>query len=83
MPSPVTYGRLRKVLRDLGFKETRREDGVSLKHPESDTLFMFRPYQDGDRLQFGELSFVRKQLDLRGLLEPESFEALLEQAPAG
>ena len=83
MPSTVTYGRLRRVLTELGFKETRREQGVSLKHPKSDTLFLFRPYREDDRMQFGELSFVRKQLDERGLLEPESFEAMLEQTPAG
>ena len=82
MPSQVTCGQLRAVLSTLGFREIRKPDGVALKHAPSDTLFLFRPYQEGDRLQVAEISHVRFLLDQRGLLEPESFEALLTRAPA-
>jgi hypothetical protein len=82
MPSQVTYGQLRTVLSAVGFRELRKPDGVALKHEDSGTLFLFRPYADGDRLQVAEVSHVRFLLDQRGLLEPESFEALLTKAPA-
>jgi hypothetical protein len=82
MPSDITYGQLRRVLAGLGFKEKTQAEGVALEHPASDTLFLFRPYQENDRLQWAEVSFVRKQLDERGLLEPASFETLLTRAPA-
>ena len=82
MPSQVTYGQLRTVLSAMGFREIRKPDGVALKHAQSDTLFLFRPYADGDRMQVAEIGHVRFMLDQRGLLEPESFEALLTKAPA-
>jgi hypothetical protein len=56
---------------------------VALKHAKSDTVFLFRPYQPADRLQPAEVFLVTQELDARGLLEPESFEALLTRAPTG
>ncbi len=82
MRKRVTYGQLRYVMTALGFKETRRANGVGLEHRKSDTLFLFRPYEENDRLQPGEVLFVTQQLDERGLLEPVSFEDLLTKAPA-
>lgn len=82
MSKRVTYGQLRTVLKALGFQEIRREEGVALKHKKSDTIFLFRPYDETDRLQPAEIFVVSKQLDERGLLEPESFEALLAKTPA-
>jgi hypothetical protein len=49
----------------------------ALKHWPSDTIFLFRPYEESDRVKAGELWLIRKVLDERGLLEPESFETLL------
>jgi hypothetical protein len=66
----------------MGFRETRKTDAIALKHAPSDTLFLFRPYQESDRMQFAEIDHVRFMLDQRGLLEPESFEILLTKAPA-
>jgi hypothetical protein len=83
MAKRVTYGQLRHVLTRLGFKETRRKNGVGLEHADSDTLFLFRAYQESDKVQPAEIFLVTKQLDERGLLEPESFETLLTRAPAG
>lgn len=82
MPSQVTYGQLRTVLSAIGFREVRKPGGVALKHAKSDTLFLFRPYRDSDHMQKAEIGHVRFLLDQRGLLEPESFEALLNKAPA-
>lgn len=83
MTERVTYGQLRHVLTKLGFKETRRPNGIGLEHRKSDTLFLFRPYKDSDKVQPAEVFLVAQQLDERGLLEPDSFEALLTRSPAG
>jgi hypothetical protein len=82
MPSRVTYGQLRTVLSAMGFREVRKPEGVALRHAQSGTLFVFRPYLDSERIQMGEIDHVRFMLDQRGLLEPESFTALLTKAPA-
>jgi hypothetical protein len=82
MTRRITYGQLRHVLTELGFHEKRRRDGVALEHPRSDTLFLFRAYETEDTWQPAELFFVTKQLDERGLLEPDSFKTLLTRAPA-
>ena len=66
----------------MGFREIRKPEGVALRHAKSDTLFIFRPYQDSERMQFAEIDHVCFMLDQRGLLEPESFDALLAKAPA-
>jgi hypothetical protein len=78
----ITYGQLRAVLLSMGFSEIRRDNGVALKHAKSDTIFLFRPYNTSDWLQPAEIYLVTQELDARGLLEPESFEALLTRAPA-
>jgi len=82
MPSEVTYGQLKSVLTSLGFREQRKAKGLALAHKPSDTLFLFRPYREEDRLQVAEVSFVRMQLDERGLLPSAAFEELLAKAPA-
>jgi hypothetical protein len=82
MAERITYGQLRHVLTELGFREKRRREGVALEHRASDTLFLFRPYEPEDPLQPAEVFYVTKQLDERGLLEPNSFKTLLTKAPA-
>lgn len=82
MASKATYAQLRAVLSALGFRETRKPQAVALRHRKSDTEFLFRPYRDADRMQVAELDHVRFLLEQRGLLEPESFEALLGKPPA-
>ena len=32
---------------------------MALRHGKSETLFLFRPYRDGDRMQVAELDHVR------------------------
>lgn len=78
----ITYGQLRQVLTGLGFREVRKDDGVALKHSRSGSVFLFRPYEEADKVQPAEVFLVTQELDARGLLEPESFEALLARAPA-
>jgi hypothetical protein len=66
----------------MGFREVRKPEGVALRHTKSGTLFVFRPYEEKERMQSAEIDHVRFMLDQRGLLEPESFTALLTKAPA-
>src|SRR5437870_1155098 len=82
MPERVTYGQLREVLLSLGFEETRRAEGIGLEHPESDTLFLFRPYKQSEPVQPAEVFQVRELLDARALLGADSFNRLLTRAPA-
>lgn len=82
MASQVTYGQLRAALSAVGFREIRKPDGIALKHGKSDTLFLFRSYGDNDRLQIAEIGHVRFMLAQKGVLEPESFEALLSKTSA-
>ncbi|MGE3804297.1 MAG: hypothetical protein AB7K24_06460 [Gemmataceae bacterium] len=83
MQDRFTFGQMRTVLTELGFVEVRRSNGIALKHAKSNTVLLFRPYEDSDPLQPAEVFVVAKQLDERGLLERESLEALLSQTPAG
>jgi hypothetical protein len=83
MPSPITYGQLKTVLTEFGFRERKQTNGVALEHKPSDTSFLFRPYEESDLLQVAEVWFVSKQLEERGLVEPETFEKLLSRVPAG
>lgn len=82
MPERVAYGQLRSILTGLGFQETRSPKRVCLEHGESDTVFLFRPYQASDLVTPAEVVIVRKMLDEKGLLEAETFETMLHKAPA-
>jgi hypothetical protein len=82
MSRRVTYRQLRGLLTGLGFDETRRDEGAAFKHKPSDTLFLFRPHSEADLVSSAEVFVVQHTLDEKGLLEPESFEVLLEKTPA-
>lgn len=82
MPEKVTYGQLRTVLTRIGFREERRPSGIGLEHTASDTLFLFRPYQDTDCIKPPEVENVRDVLDDRGLLDAATFEGLLTKTSA-
>ncbi|HJT76330.1 MAG TPA: hypothetical protein VJ739_03935 [Gemmataceae bacterium] len=81
--SDIPFARLRTLLLNLGFIE-RVIDGQSLGfyHAESDTVFMFRLYGPQDRVSMMDLAGVRFQLDWRGLLSREAFDAALRKASA-
>jgi hypothetical protein len=78
----ITYGQLRDLLMGLGFQEMRRADGIALKHARTDTLFLFRPYEETDNVKPAEVFHVRQLLDARGLLESDVFDGKLTKAPA-
>jgi hypothetical protein len=81
--SDFPFAKLKSVLVDLGFVE-RVIDGkyLGFYHGESDTLFTFRMYRPQDKVSLADLVTVRKQLDWRGILSEEAFEASLGKVSA-
>jgi hypothetical protein len=84
MPSSdLSFASLRRILLDLDFVETVVPGShVGFKHVLSGTVMMFRPYRPEERVGLADLSSVRKQLDERGLLPADSFDARLRKASA-
>jgi hypothetical protein len=78
----VTYAQLRRVLTGLGFEEEQQKEGPAFRHSKSDTLFLFREHAASDLMQPADVFVVEHMLDEKGLLEPESFEALLSRTTA-
>lgn len=82
-PYAIPFARLRSLLSGLGFQE-RRADGnyLGFYHDPSGTVFKFRAYGPDDTVSQTDLFGVRFQLDFRGLLSGEAFEASLRKASA-
>ncbi len=80
--SDVTFERLRQILLDLGFTESRRGKAWYFEHPPSETIFLFRPYRLRERITLMDLVHVRTHLDWRGVLAERAFENMLEKASA-
>ena len=81
--SDIPFVKLRSLLLNLGFVE-RVIDGKSLGfyHAASDTIFTFHLYRPQDKVSMLDLAGVRFQLDWRGLLSRETFDAALLKASA-
>jgi hypothetical protein len=81
--SDVPFARLQALLLDLGFVEGIVEGKyLGFYHADSDTVFPFRMYRPQDKVSMADLLTVRKQLDWRGLLEEDAFDAALRKASA-
>jgi hypothetical protein len=85
----VPFAALRKLLLDLGFIEKTlpaSEDNPvpahAFYHADSDTIFLFRTYRPQEKVSAMDFVGVRAQLDYRGLLGREAFEAALLRVPA-
>jgi hypothetical protein len=87
--SDVPFATMRKLLLDLGFVE-KAVSGVAdnhvptlvFGHADSDTIFLFRAYRPQDKVSLADLGGVRFQLDWRGLLSREAFDAALLKVSA-
>jgi hypothetical protein len=81
--SDIPFARLRALLLDLGFIE-RVIDGqyLGFYHAASDTIFTFHLYRPQERVSSVDLTGVCKQLDWRGLLSEDAFDAALLKASA-
>jgi hypothetical protein len=77
------FAKLRRLLLDLGFSE-RVIDGkyLGFTHAEPGWFFAFPLYGPHERVSNTDLLGVRSQLDWRGLLSEEAFEAALRKASA-
>jgi hypothetical protein len=81
--SDLRFASLRQLLLDLGFVEkVVPGSSVVFGHADSGAVFLFRPYRPQDKVSMMDLVGVRKQLDLRGLLSEEAFDASLRKASA-
>jgi hypothetical protein len=89
--SDIPFARLRSLLLGLGFQERTIEGkplgtsgGMHLAfyHAESDTIFTFRLYRLQDKVSKTDIIGVRSQLDWRGLLSREAFDAALRKVSA-
>jgi hypothetical protein len=77
------FARLRRLLLDLVFRE-RVINGnyVAFAHAESGCCFAFPLYRPEEHVSNTDLVGVRSQLDWRGLLREEAFDAVLRRASA-
>lgn len=80
--SRIPFAQLRRLLRDLNFTEARKDKGWRFDHPESETVFLFRPYRPDEKVTVQDLITTRTHLEWRGLLSEEAFENLLNKTPA-
>ena len=87
--SDLPFSALRKLLLELGFEEKtvpKTADspvpGIAFNHVKSDCFFVFRQYRPQDRVSMMDLVGVRSQLDWRGLLSEQAFDAALRKASA-
>jgi hypothetical protein len=82
-PSHLPFAKLRRLLLDLGFTE-RGIDGryLGFTHAASGCFFTFPLYGPQERVSNTDLAGVRSELDLRGLLSEEAFDAALRKASA-
>ncbi len=81
--SDIPFARLRTLLSNLGFIERQIDDkSLGFYHADSDTIFLFRTYKPQDNVSMLDLAGVRSQLDWRGLLNADAFDAALLKASA-
>ncbi len=70
--SSVSFAQLRRLLLDLHFIEARTDSYYRFEHPDSETIFIFRPYAPEDNITIQDLAATRTHLDWRGQRPPKS-----------
>ena len=80
--SSISFAQLRHLLLDLRFTEYRKDAYWRFEHPESDTVFLFRPYTLAENVSVQDLEATRTHLDWRGLLSAHAFDDSLTKTPA-
>jgi hypothetical protein len=80
--SRVQFAQLQRFLEQMGFSESRDQQGWRFEHFPSKTVFLFRPYRPTDQVYEHDLFLVRSQLNGRGLMTEEAFNELLTKTPA-
>jgi hypothetical protein len=87
--SDIPFAAIRQLLLDLGFVEramartpVTHVPAIVFGHAGSGAVFLFRTYRPQDQVSMMDLVGVRKDLDWRGLLSEEAFDAALRKASA-
>ena len=80
--SSARFAQLRRLLLDLQFTESRSDDYRRFEHPESGTVFVFRPYAPSDFVAMQDVASTRTHLDWHGLLTANAFDDSLTKTPA-
>jgi hypothetical protein len=87
--SDIPFAAIRRLLLDLGFVEraipkasAMDVPGIAFGHAASGAVFLFPAYRPQDRVSMADFVTVRSQLDWRGLLSEEAFDAALRKASA-
>jgi hypothetical protein len=79
MRSPAFHA-LRQVLLDLGFQpKVLPTSHIRFDHPRSETVVVFRPYEEDEAVDRAMLVGVRRLLDERGVVSRDEFDDLLHQ----
>jgi hypothetical protein len=78
--SPITFASFRQFLADLGFTVSRRGKFWRFEHASSDTVCLFRPYRERERVTQIDIQSTRRQLDLRGVMEEKAFDERIPTA---
>ena len=78
----VSFAQLRQLLLGLHFTEARKEKGWRFEHPESGTIFLFRPYKADEKINMADFLGTRMELDWRGLVSADEFDNSLTKTPA-
>lgn len=78
----IPFTRLRNILHELCFEETAIPGPYRyFQHSPSGTVLVYREYRAAEPVSWHDLVTTRRQLDERGLLKAEDFEALLHKTP--
>lgn len=79
LDSAVTYAQLREFLLDLGFRDISIKDSHSaFRHEPSNTVVLLAPYESGASVREIDLRSVRRLLTEKGLIDPDGFDAFVE-----
>ena len=83
MTESVTFGQLREVLEQLGFRKgAGSKDHVAYRHAASETVLYFPPLRTNDLVPAASIVGTRKLLIDRGVVEAERLEQLLHATAA-
>lgn len=77
----ITYHRLEKVLRKLGYEADRNGSALTFRHPNSDLPVILPNKRRIDHLSPVDLVSVRNTLANSGLVSKEHFESLFDREP--
>ncbi|MCI0461800.1 MAG: hypothetical protein L0Z62_33025 [Gemmataceae bacterium] len=82
MNKRIRFAALDRLLADFGFTKTPIDEfNVLYKHPPSGWRIVFPAHRPSDPVDPKSMIIVRKNLDERGVLEADEFEARLRKPP--